>query len=211
MSLPHFFEKILKHGPAFIHKDTGRKLCFVVKTVHLQEVDHGAGTSGFGIHRADHDPRNPRLDNCPGTHRTRFQCDIHGAVFQPPVTDYLGGFADGNYFGMGKRAFIGVPPVITACYYFIIIYDNTSYRNLVYFRRLAGLFNRFAHIFFISCHIKHLVCLLTNNACGHGNGRAYKPASGTGLRTQNQVWSADSLNGNCRAECKHRCGAGSRR
>ncbi len=65
-------------------------------------VERFAG-AGLGIGAAVDDERQPGLNDGAGAHRTRFQSDIEGAVFQPPGAKCRRRLGDGDHLGVSGR------------------------------------------------------------------------------------------------------------
>jgi hypothetical protein len=151
-SFPQLPEKSGEHGGTFLLQYTAGDFYLMIKLLHLQEIEYRTGTTRLGIHRSDDYTLHPGLYDGSGTHLARFQGNIHGAVFQSPVTGLFARLADGSEFRMGERIFIRIASVVAPRNDFTILNDHTANRNFVdggSFFRLCD--SRF-HKFFVLCH-----------------------------------------------------------
>ena len=98
----------------------------MIESRNLQEVQHGTGAAGFGIHAPDNYFVNSCLHNSSGTHLAWFQRHIHGAALQAPVPQFLAGLFNCGQLGMGKGIFVSIPAVVATRNNFVFIYDDTA-------------------------------------------------------------------------------------
>jgi hypothetical protein len=82
-----FAEKILKKRRAFGLQNTACNLALMIEGVMLEQIHYRARGSGADVGTAKNHPPNPRVNNRPRTHRTRFLCYVKVAVSQAPVAD----------------------------------------------------------------------------------------------------------------------------
>ena len=87
----------------------------------------------------------PGLDNRAGTHRARFQSDIHIAVGKPEVAYLAAGLIDGQDFRMADGVASCEPQIVCAYKDLSVLNDNTADRALFLIECLLGFFDSFEH------------------------------------------------------------------
>ena len=138
-----------QHICAFFFQDAFCDLHLMIERIHLQQVEHGTGTSGFRAHASDHNAVDPRLHKCPGAHLAGFQRHIECAPFQPPVPDNPARLADGSDLRMTQGVFVRVSTVVSARDDPAVSYNDAADRNFSERIGLLRLSDRFAHVLFI--------------------------------------------------------------
>ncbi len=117
----------------------------MIKPFDVKKVDYGAGTSRFLIGASDDESGDSRLQYRSGAHGARFQRDIHGAVFQSPISQFFARFFDGEDFSMGECAFVRISSIVGPCDDLVSVHNDTSDWNVADGFRFFCLFDRFFH------------------------------------------------------------------
>ena len=115
----------------------------MIECRHMQKIQNRTGTSSFWIPASDHDFGNPCLHNSTRTHLTRFQCNVHYTVFEPPVTYHAAGFPYSLQFRMGQRIEICIPSIVSTGYDFSIPHNHASNGDFIQLPGFSGLPDRF--------------------------------------------------------------------
>ena len=95
----------------------------------MQHVEYGSGAACLRVHAADHDFRDPRLDDRTGTHRAWFQRHIHRTVLKPPVPDDPAGLPHRDDLRVGQHVLIHGPPVISPRDDLPVMHDHAADRH----------------------------------------------------------------------------------
>src|SRR5262245_57663773 len=94
-------EKTGQDGGAALGQDTADDLGAMIQARIAGNLIQRMTGPRLGIGTTVNDERNARLDNGPGTHRTRFEGDIKNGPFEPPGLQRGGGLGDGDHLGVG--------------------------------------------------------------------------------------------------------------
>ena len=89
-------------------------------------------------------------DQCSGTHHARFQGAVERGVFQAIVSDFGGGFAEGQDFGVRGGIVAGDRRVGAAADDFVFDDDNSAHRDFSFAFALTGQAQGFAEELFVS-------------------------------------------------------------
>lgn len=144
-------EKFREHGGTFFFQNTPGDLYLMVKSFYLKKVHDGTCTSRLGIHTADDHLIDPGLYQCPGAHLAGFQCYIHGASLQTPVSQLPAGFAYGVQLCVGQGIFVRVSSVISSGNDLPFMDDHTANGDFLQYFCLFRLADGFFHITFLFC------------------------------------------------------------
>ena len=71
LSFPQIFKKCTEHQRAFLFQDSTFYLHLMVEGGNLQQVKYGACAACLGVHAADDNLINSRLDDGSGAHLAR--------------------------------------------------------------------------------------------------------------------------------------------
>jgi hypothetical protein len=86
------------------------------------------------------------VDDCPHTHRARFNRYHDSCPTQSIILKQLCGLSERQYFGMGGRIITGNTAIVLSRYHFIgFAYDQRTYWNFPAPPRLLGLFDGLSH------------------------------------------------------------------
>ena len=159
----------------------------MVEALHLKNIYDRPRTACLGIHCSYHNPRNTRLNDCPGTHLTWLQRDVHGTVLEPPVANHPACLFYSGNLSVRKRTLISVSPIIAAGYYFSIADNNTAYRHLF---KLSCLFRLAYRLFHISYIIRIIIFQFLHRLHGHATFPLTLHNHAQFLHTQNRTFQA---------------------
>ena len=117
----------------------------MVVTWILQKIKHAPCCPGFGIGSTKYHPRDTRMHQCHGTHRTRLQSDIHRAPQQTMITPHTPCGAQRNDFGMRTGIMLADIAIPTFTKQHSVGADNhRAYRDFIVFVACMALMWLFA-------------------------------------------------------------------
>jgi len=122
----------------------------VIQALDGEEIDDAAVYPGLGITRTIDDAGDPRMEDGPGAHRTRFQGDEQFATWQAIVAETARGIAQRGNFGMGGRIALADRTVEAPSDNFAGPDHDGTDRHLAKAFRRAGQGNGLAHEEFVA-------------------------------------------------------------
>ena len=146
---PLLLKKLREDLAARLAEHAGNDLRAVVQARIIQQSVERMDRAGLRISGAVDEHGNPRQQNCPGTHRTRFERDVERAAIQSPRVERLGGLRDGDHFRM-SRGIAKLLALVVRCRDDLILMDNNrSNRHLIFLRGRFGLLQSQSHIILV--------------------------------------------------------------
>ena len=81
LDLAFALKELGQDSTAFILIDSGNHVATMIESWFVQDLEDRTRSACFGVHGADDDRGYPRVDDCPGAHRTGLERDVESAIF----------------------------------------------------------------------------------------------------------------------------------
>ena len=107
-------KKVAQKLAALISKAAFFDTCPMIEPLISKKIHQSPAGSGLFIRSSVKDFRNSRIDDCTGTHWTRFKRHEQSTVFQAKTSKRSIGFPDCNHFSMLGRILKLFSSVVTA-------------------------------------------------------------------------------------------------